>query len=98
MKRSLAVLTGLLITGCVTVGTIGSRPWYTQRMDEIEYAYETAAIDEEAYLGMKNEADQIRGDYLARVRYRYPGYYGYYHSYPHYYGHYYHHGGHHGHH
>ena len=97
MKRSFVILLGLLITGCVTVDTVGSRPWYNQRMDEIEYAYETAAIDEEAYLGMKNEADEIRVGYLDRVRYRYPVSYGFYYG-SHHHGHFSHHGGHHGHH
>lgn len=95
MKRHLTLLLGLLIAGCVTVDTVGSRPWYNQRMDEIEYAYETQEIGEEAYLGMKNETDQIRVDYMERLRYRYPGSYGIYYGYPHYHGHYYHHSGHH---
>ena len=97
MKRSAVILLSLLIAGCVTVDTVGSRPWYNQRMDEIEYAYETAAIDEEAYLGMKNEADQIRVDYMESLRYRYPVSYGFYYG-SHHHGHFFHHGGHHGHH
>lgn len=89
MKRNLTVLLVLLIAGCVTVGNVGSQPWYSQRMSEIEYAYETGAIDDETYLGMKNEVDDIRARYQESLRYRYPGSYGFYYGYPYYYYDYY---------
>lgn len=80
----------ILILGCaltVTVDTVGSRPWYDQRTAEIESAFNLGEIDEETYLEMMGETDQIRSDYLGRYYYR--GSYSVYLGYPYYHHHYY---------
>lgn len=93
MKSIAAVVLAIACAGCVTADTIGSRPWHEERIAEIDAAYDDYEIDEDEYLELKNEADEIRSDYLDRLeerrsRYRYHvgigyGYHGHYYHHPH---------------
>jgi hypothetical protein len=70
--RCLLLLILLIGAGCATTdpSVIGSKPWYEQRMTEIETANERGELTPEEYLRLKNEADAIRADYRGN---QYPG-------------------------
>jgi hypothetical protein len=60
----------LLLGACATTdpGVAGSKPWYEQRVAEIEMAYQQGDLNTEEYLRLKNEADDIRAGYRNRNR------------------------------
>ena len=59
-----------LMAGCATVPSTGSSTWHEERMAEIESAYQLGDLTEEAYLSLKNEADQVRVNYQQSLRAR----------------------------
>ena len=63
--RWLLILTLLIGAGCATTdpSVIGSKPWYEQRVAEIESANQRGELTSEEYLRLKNEADAIRAEY-----------------------------------
>lgn len=68
MRILVAAIAVLTIAGCATTPITGGRAWHEQRILEIETAYENGALNEEAYLSLKNKTDQTRVDYQERVQ------------------------------
>ncbi len=85
MKYTILVAVCLVAAGCITTPSVGSSVWHQERTAEIEQAYDAWEIDEEEYLRLRTETDQIRSDYLTRLEQRrrsrvYVGFgYGYHH-------------------
>lgn len=63
------------LTACATTGPppVGTSSWHDQRLMEIEQSYQLGNISEAEDLQLKNEADQIRGEYRgAQIQSRRP--------------------------
>lgn len=74
--RSLLLSLVLVLAGCATTPSTGSRTWHENRLAEIETAYQNEEISDEAYISLKNEADAVRVEYqnASRSRMHYGGY------------------------
>lgn len=76
MKSFQWVVICLLLCGCASVNTVGSKSWHYARLDELREARMKGQITTEKYLELKSEADKIRMDYVeASQRYAYDPYY-----------------------
>jgi hypothetical protein len=56
----------IFVVGCATTDkppAVGSNNWHTQRVAEIQHAYDLGEINFETYVQLKNEADKINVDY-----------------------------------
>jgi hypothetical protein len=70
----------LFLAGCATYTGVGSEQWHTQRLEELQAAYDKGELEAAEYFKLKNEADGIRQDYYSSRRFS-PHYhfgYGYY--------------------
>lgn len=68
MRHTIIALCIVLISGCATTDKppiVGSKNWHTIRIAEIQSTYDLGQINEDEYLRLKNEADQIYVDYTA---------------------------------
>ena len=84
-----ALAVAIALVGCATTPPVGSKNWHTERISEIEAAYQNDEISKEAYISLKSETDQTRVEYQENMRRhlrsrRYVGF-------PHYHHHYHHH-------
>lgn len=61
------VLAAPFWAGCVSnnPNAVGTGAWHTQRIEEIQSAYDAGDLTTEEYLRLKNEADRIRANYRA---------------------------------
>jgi hypothetical protein len=55
----------MLAGGCATTDATvaGSKPWYEQRIGEIESAHARGDLSTEEYIRLKTEADAVRATY-----------------------------------
>ena len=60
LRFGIAFAAAIFLAGCATTPSVGSKKWHETRFAEIESAYQNSEISEEAYLSLKNEADQTR--------------------------------------
>ena len=60
LRFGVAFVTAIVLAGCATTPLVGSKKWHETRIAEIESAYQNSEIPKEAYLSLKNEADQTR--------------------------------------
>jgi len=60
LQFSVAFAAAIFLTACATTPPVGSKKWHETRIAEIESAYRNNEVSEEAYLSLKNEADQTR--------------------------------------
>ena len=67
MIRSVLILCLLLISGCATGVTVGSRSWHEARTMEIDAAYQNGEISKTESISLKNEADKIRVKYESEM-------------------------------
>lgn len=70
MKRFIVAGACLLLMGCATTPSVGSRVWHEDRTAEIEQAYQNWELTEEEYIALRNQTDAIRSDYLNRMEMR----------------------------
>ena len=68
LKYGVAFAATLVLAGCATTPSAGSKKWHNTRLVEIETAYENDEISKETYLSLKNEADQTRVEYQENFR------------------------------
>lgn len=71
----LLILCACLIAACASNGEAkapepGSKKWHAARMQEIETAKAEGKLTEQEYLTLKNEADDMRQEYLSASRSR----------------------------
>lgn len=67
--RYVAALAAVVaLAGCATTPSVGSKKWHTERISEIETAYQNDEISKEAYISLKNETDQTRVEYQENMR------------------------------
>ena len=70
----------LSIGACSAYTGVGSEAWHTQRLQELQSAYDGGKLSAAEFYKLKNDTDQIYQEYQ-RPRYVYPSYhlgYGYY--------------------
>ena len=53
----------IVLTGCATATTVGSKGWYIEHMEELREARYSGKISTDQYLEFKTEADKIRQEY-----------------------------------
>ena len=72
MARGVCAALVVSLAACATTdpSIIGSRPWYEQRIGEIETANARGELSAEEYIRLKNEADAIRAEYRGGSRAR----------------------------
>ena len=60
LRLGVAFAAAIFLAGCATTPPVGSKKWHATRIAEIESAYQNREVSKEAYLSLKNEADQTR--------------------------------------
>ena len=60
-----------LAAGCVTANSVGSKPWHTERIAEIDASLDHGEISQLQRRELKEEADKTRDEYRKERRLRY---------------------------
>lgn len=68
LRFDIAFAAAIFLAGCATTPSVGSKKWHETRIAEIESAYQNGEVSKEAYLSLKNEADQTRVEHAENMR------------------------------
>ena len=71
IKVSTLLLMVTLAVGCVSTNTVGSKPWHTERIAQIDRSLEQEKITELQRRQLKDEVDEKRAEYRKERRLRY---------------------------